>query len=383
MKIKKFIAPSMQEALKQIKKEFGDDAIILNNKSIADKEHPEWKNAVEVTAAIERQDEVQSEKTSFGGYIDRSMKPPVTDAISGTAVQSQLNILQKDVDYLRDRVDFLINQIKYDHLPHIPKNLQDLLKLLNNNGVSVTHANTMIEEIFTSLKGEELLEEDLIVNKLLSRMKHHLQITGPIKFNQNHTTIVLIMGPTGSGKTTTIAKLAALYKFTYSRRVALISADSYRIAAMEQLKAFAEIARIPFVPVYNNSDLIDKINSLKKYELILIDTAGLNSRNMKQMVTLKDTIRIAKADEIHLTLSMTTKYSDLSDNIKNFSMIPYNGIILTKMDETSSMGDIINLAADYEKPYSYITFGQDIPEDISLANRNELAQTVLRGKHGN
>ena len=383
MKIKKFIAPSMQEALKQIKKEFGDDAIILSNRSVEDKEHPEWKNAVEITAAIEKKDEPSSEKPKFNDFVERSVSQSPANTISGTAMQSQLNVMQKEIGYLRDRIDFLINQIKYDHLPHIPKALQEMLKLLNNNGVNLTIANSMIEDIFTSLKGEELLEEELIFNKLLSKIKHYLQITGPIKFNQNQTTVVLIMGPTGSGKTTTIAKLAALYKYTYSRRVALISADSYRIAAMEQLKAFAEIAKIPFVPVYNNNDLTEKINSLRKYELILIDTAGINSKNMKQMVALKETIRIAKADEIYLTLSSTTKYSDLAENLKNFSMIPFNGLIFTKLDETNSMGDMLNIAVDFEKPYSYITFGQDIPEDITLANRNELAQIILRGKHGN
>ena len=380
MKIKKFIAPSMQEALKQIKREFGDDAIILSNKSV---EHPEWRNAVEITAAIDKKEEPAEVKPAFQTYIPPVATPAQTNAVSGTMLQSQINILQKETEYIRDRVEFLINQIKYDHLPHIPKTLQDLLKLLSANGVNLNYANAIIEDIFTSLKGEELLEEDLILNKVLNKIKHYLQITGPIKFNEKQSTVVLVIGSTGSGKTTTIAKLAALYKYTYSRKVALISADSYRIAAMEQLKSFAEIAKIPFVAVYNNDDLTERINALKKYELILIDTAGLNPKNMKQMVTLRETIKVAKADEIHLALSITTKYSDLSDNLKNFSMIPYSGIILTKLDETSGMGDVLNLAADFEKPYSYITFGQDIPEDISLANRNELAQYILRGKYGN
>ena len=380
MKIKKFIAPSMQEALKQIKREFGDDAIILSNKSV---EHPDWRNAVEITAAIDKKDEIDPEKPAFKQIIQNAQSQPAATTISGTVVQSQLNVMQKEIEYMRERMDFLINQIKYDHLPHIPKNLQDILRLLSNNGVNISLANTIIEDIFTSLKGEELLEEELVFTKLSSKIKHYMQITGPIKFNQGQPTVVLIMGSTGSGKTTTIAKLAALYKYTYSRKVALISADSYRIAAMEQLKSFAEIAKIPFVAVYNNNDITEKINSLNKYELILIDTTGMNPRNMKQMVGLKETIRIAKADEIHLALSLTTKYSDLADCLKNFSMIPFHGIILTKMDETTGMGDILNMAADFEKPFSYITFGQEIPEDISLANRNELAQIILRGKHGN
>jgi len=374
----------MQEALKQIKKEFGDDAIILSNRSVVVKEHPEWKNPVEITAAIEKKDEPpEPDKPKFTDFIEKSTAASTPNTMAGTAMNSQLNIMQKEIGYLRERIDFLINQIKYDHLPHIPKTLQEMLKQLVNSGVNLNLANSMIEDIFTSLKGEELMEDDMILEKTISKIKHYLQITGPIKFNQSHSTVVLIMGPTGSGKTTTIAKLAALYKYTYSRKVALISADSFRIAAMEQLKAFAEIAKIPFVPVYSNSDLTDKINSLSKYELILIDTAGINSKNMKQMVSLKETIRIAKADEIHLALSLTTKYCDLTENLKNFSMVPYNGLVLTKMDETNCMGDILNLASDFEKPYSYITFGQEIPEDISLANRNELAQIILRGKHGN
>jgi flagellar biosynthesis protein FlhF len=381
MKIKKFIAPSMQEALKQIKKEFGDDAVILGNKSV---DHPEWRNAVEITAAIDKKEEPQVSVTpGFQAYVPKSVPVTTPTSISSSMVQSQVDVLRKDIEYLRERMDFLINQIKYDHLPHIPKTLQEMLKLLNNNGVKLSVANTIIEDIFTSLKGEELLEEDLIMSKLMSKIKHYLQITGPIKFNEKHPTIVLVMGPTGAGKTTTVAKLAALYKYTYSRKVALISADSFRIAAMDQLKAFSEIAKIPFLPVYSNEDLIEKINSLKKYELILIDTAGLNPRNMKQMVGLKETIKIAKADEIHLVLSITTRYNDLVESLKCFSLISYDGIILTKMDETTGMGDILNLSSDFDRPYSYITFGQDIPEDISLANRNELAQFIVRGKYGN
>ena len=381
MKIKKFIAPSMQEAIKLIKKEFGEDAIILNNKSV---EHPEWKNAVEITAAIEKKDDLKVEKESFNDLVQKNISQTSTpNSIIGNNLQNQMNNLQKDIHYVRERLDYLIDQIKFDHLPHLPRKLQELIKVLTTYGVKPNIAIKLVEDIFTSLKGEELLEEDKVHSHLITKIKHQIQITGPIKFNQGASTVVLIMGPTGSGKTTTIAKLAALYKYTYSRKVALISIDSYRIAAMDQLKSFGEIAKIPFLPVYDSNDLTEKINSLKKYELILIDTTGINPRNMKQMVSLKEIIRIAKTDEIHLTLSVTTKYSDLTETLKNFAMIPYHGIILTKMDETSCPGDILNIASDFEKPYSYLTFGQDIPEDISLANRNELTQIILRGKHGN
>ncbi len=368
----------MQEALKLIKKEFGDDAIILSSRSIEDKDHPEWKNPIEVTAAIDKKEE--QEKPIFNNLVQKAIQQkPEPTSVSN----AQFNTLQKDISFINDRIELILNHIKYENLPHIPKTLQNISKSLMNNGVSASIANNIIEEIFMNLRGEDLMEEDLVEQKVGSKLKNYIQITGPIKFNQGVPTIVLVAGPTGAGKTTTIAKLAALYKYTYSKKVALVSVDSYRIAAMEQLKAFADIAKIHFESAYSNNDLIEKINKLQRFDLILIDTAGLNTRNMKQMVSLKETIRIARADEIHLILSLTTRLNDLRETVKNFSMIPYHGIIITKLDETSGFGDIINLSSEIDKPYSYISYGQNIPEDLSLANRNELAQIIIRGKYGN
>ncbi len=377
MKIKKFIASSMQEALNQIKLEFGEDAIILNSKNIEDKNHPEWKNAVEVTAAIDKKED--STKSAFNS----TMKQAVSQKAEAVGIPTtQLNLMQKDLDFITDKLDFLINHIKYENLPHIPKLLQQKVRSLITNGVDQAKANTMIEEIFMNLKGEDLLEEDLIIEKLIGKIRNCFQITGPVKFNPHLPTVVMLIGPTGVGKTTTLAKLAAMYKFNYSKKVALVSLDSFRIAAMEQLKAFADIAKISFVPIYNNNDLMEKMETLKKYDLILMDSAGINSKNMKQMIALKELIRVSKADEIYLTLSVTTKYQDLKEIIKNFSIIPITGLIYTKLDETTVYGDILNIASDYEKPISYVTFGQNIPEDISLADRKELAVTILRGKYG-
>ncbi|HPM01822.1 MAG: flagellar biosynthesis protein FlhF [Candidatus Cloacimonetes bacterium] len=378
MKIKKFIAPSMQEALKMIKKEFGDDAIILSNKSIESKENPEWKNAIEVTAAIDKKDEIKKE--SFGQVVQKVVQEkPEPSSLSN----AQFTSLQKEIRFINERIELILNHIKYENLPHLPKNLQNFSKLLIQSGISSSIANSIIEEVFTSLRGEDLMDDEQVEQKIITKIKNMIQITGPVKFNQGVPTVVLIVGSTGVGKTTCIAKLAALYKYTYGKKVALVSVDSYRIAAMEQLKAFSDIAKIHFESAYSNNDLIEKINKLQKYEVILIDSAGINTKNVKQLVSLKETIRVSRADEIHLVMNMTTRYLDMKETLKNFAMIPYNGIILTKLDESSSFGDIINLSVEMDKPFSYISFGQNIPEDISLANRNELAQVILRGKYGN
>ncbi len=379
MKIKKFVAPSMHVALGQIKVEFGEDAIILNSKRIKNKEHPEWKDAVEVTAAIDKKENKNNlVKDSFSNSLNSAS---IVKNEPRNLPNYQFGILQKELDTIGERMEFLINHIKYNQLPHLPKILQQKALSLTAHGIDPSLLNSLIEDILLHLKGEELLQSDLVDQKLVRKLKNKLQVTGPVKFNRNQPSVVLIAGPTGVGKTTTVAKLAAFYKYSYSKKVALVSVDSYRIAAIEQLKTFAEIANIHFDSAYDNHELLDKMKKLQSFDLIIIDTAGINPQNMKKMISLKETIRVAKVDEVHLTLSLTTRSNDLKDIMKKFSIIHFTGIILTKLDETNTFGDIFNLAVEFNKPYSYLTFGQNIPDDLNLADRKDLASTILRGKH--
>ena len=316
-------------------------------------------------------------------------KSPLNQAVRSSGKQPkdtvssvQYSNLQKEVDYISERLELLIGHIKYENLPHIPKPLRQLVKDLINNGVAPSLSNSMIEDLLVSMKGEDFLNSELLDEKLHSKIKNKLQIAGPLKFNKGCPTVMVIVGPTGVGKTTTLAKIAAMYKYTHSREVALISIDTYRIAAMDQLKAFADIARIPFHAAYDNTDLQEIVKSLQETDLILIDTAGINPRDMKKMVALKETMRLAKADEIHLALSLTTASKDLRNITKSFKALYYNALIYTKLDEAVSFGDILNMAVENEKEISFITNGQNIPDDIGYADRNELAMSILRGKYG-
>ncbi len=375
MKIKKFVAPSMQVAIDQVKREFGDDAIILNTRQLKDKEKVEGKQMVEITAAIDKKEEQAQFQDSMKKQVAR---PVERQNLSNT----QFNILQKEIDFISERLDTLISHIKYENLPHIPKLLQQRTKSLIKNGVMPSIANNMIEEILLNLKGEELLEADLVDEKLLGKIKNRFTVTGPVRFHEGAPSVMVITGPTGSGKTTSIAKLAALYSYKYGKKVALISVDSYRIAAMEQLKAFAGIARIKFIEAYDQNDLLARMKNLGDYGLIIVDTPGINPRDMKKMVWLKETIRITKADEVHLVLNLTTRFEDLREIVKSFSIINFNGMLFTRLDESTIFGDMYNLAIEFEKPISYLCHGQDIPEDIVLADRKDLAMTILRGKYG-
>ncbi len=365
----------MQAAIDQVKREFGDDAIILNTRQIKDKEKTDGKQMVEITAAIDRKEE----QTPFSESMKKQVARPVErQNISGT----QFAVLQKEIDFISERLDTLISHIKYENLPHIPKLLQQRTKSLIKNGVMPSIANGLVEEVLLNLKGEELMEADRVDDKLLGKIKNRFMVTGPVRFHEGAPSVMVITGPTGCGKTTTIAKLAALYSYKYGKKVALISVDSYRIAAMEQLKAFAGIARIKFVEAYDQDELLAKMKELGDYGLIIVDTPGINPRDMKKMVWLKDTIRIAKADEVHLVLNLTTRFEDLRQIVKSFSIINFSGMLFTRLDESTIFGDMYNLAIEFDKPISYLCHGQDIPEDIVLADRKELAMTILRGKYG-
>jgi flagellar biosynthesis protein FlhF len=219
-------------------------------------------------------------------------------------------------------------------------------------------------------------------DKLAAKIKNRLQITGPVRFNHGQPTVLTVVGPTGGGKTTTVAKLAAMYAYQYGKKVGLISADSYRIAAMEQLRAFADLAKLQFASAYDTTELNERLKTFSGCDLILVDTAGINPRDMKKMVTLKEILRVCRADEIHLVVSLTTRGADIREAIKNFSILNFTSMLYTKLDEAAAFGDLLDVASEFQKPVSYIAFGQGIPDDIALADRNDLAMTILRGRYG-
>jgi len=381
MKIKKFIASSMKEAITQIKNEFGDDAIILSQKKIKVKDQPENPDAVEVTAAIDKKESNEQQVISeFSPMLKQSVSGKST---VGQISNFQIDAMQKELEYLSERMEILVNHIKYENLPHIPKSLQKKVRNLIGNGIRPSLANSLIEELVLNLKGEDFLNEELIDEKLILKIKNMMQVSGPVKFNKDVSTVIVLIGPTGVGKTTVAAKLAAMNKYKAGKNVALVSADSYRIAAKEQLRAFADIAKIRFESVYNPSDLTHTINSLQDYDLIIIDTAGINPKDMKKMVALKDMIKVSKADEIHLIVSITEKEDYIRENIRGFTVLNYSSLIYTKIDETLSFGEILNISSDFDKKISYLTNGQSIPEDIIIADRKDIAMLILRGNNAN
>ncbi|WP_054694387.1 GTPase [Syntrophomonas palmitatica] len=187
-----------------------------------------------------------------------------------------------------------------------------------------------------------------------------------------------MVGPTGVGKTTTIAKLAANMTFLENRDIGLITLDTYRISAAEQLRTFAEIIGISISVVFNPADLCHAIDKFKNKDLIFVDTAGRSPYNRQQMEELKEFVQVAKPDETILVLSITTESSDLINMYQEFSTVGIDKVIFTKLDETRHYGPIINVIQEINKPIAYFTTGQNVPDDIEVPNSFKLAHLLLR-----
>jgi len=187
---------------------------------------------------------------------------------------------------------------------------------------------------------------------------------------------VHFVGPTGVGKTTTIAKLAAEQALKFRRKVGLITSDTYRIAAIEQLRTYASILNIPIEVVFSASDLRKALDKMQLCELILMDTAGRNYRNEMAVSELNALLKTERASETFLVLSLTMKYGDMKAVADNFCRYGVGKVLFTKADETTTFGTVLNLLSDYDLSLSYVTDGQDVPDDIQIADAERIAAEI-------
>jgi len=201
----------------------------------------------------------------------------------------------------------------------------------------------------------------------------------PLTIKEKRPHVAIFIGPTGVGKTTTLAKIAAEFSLNQQKNVGLITADTYRIAAIEQLKTYAEILNIPLKVVYSPEEVKNAVCEMEDKDLILIDTAGRSHKNKPHFDELKDLISYADADEIFLVLSCNTSPRAIKETLEYYGFIKNYKLIFTKLDESPSLGVIFNARYLTGKPLSYITTGQSVPDDIEFANPKQISENVLNG----
>ncbi len=257
--------------------------------------------------------------------------------------------------------------------------LQLIYKQLLENEVDEKYINQLITEIEPALKKDGSVEN--ILSGIYQKIVLKLGKTEVMGVTQGKARFVFFIGPTGVGKTTTIAKLASKLKLDRKLNVALLTADTYRIAAVDQLKTYAEILNVPLKVVYSDTELKDAYEEMKNYDIVLIDTAGRSHRDKQQREDIEKLISAVPAEErdIFLVLSITTKYSDLIRITQSYSEIAEYRLIFTKLDETDTLGNIFNVKLLTGAPLSYATFGQKVPNDISRLDAQMIAKQLLGG----
>jgi flagellar biosynthesis protein FlhF len=188
---------------------------------------------------------------------------------------------------------------------------------------------------------------------------------------------VALVGPTGVGKTTTVAKLAANFKLAHGFRPGLVTVDTYRIAAVEQLRTYAEIINLPLAVANAPGEMRRAIDELGDVDLVLIDTAGRSPRDEVKIRELADFLAEAQPDEVHLVLSAVAGERSLRAAVERFALVRADRLILTKLDEADGLGGVLAVLGQADRPVSYLTTGQAVPDDIEPADRRRLARLIL------
>ena len=252
---------------------------------------------------------------------------------------------------------------------------------LLKNEVNEKYINQVLDEVEKFIRPGNNV--DLILPNIYQKLILKFGQPKTIELSGKKPNVVFFIGPTGVGKTTTIAKIASKYKVEYNRKVAFITADTYRIAATEQLRVYANILDAPMSIVYSVEDINEAIEKYEDYDLIFVDTAGFSHKNEQQRNDTKRLLEGVKEEyrkEVYLVLSATTKYNDLLDIVDIYNEIASYKLIFTKLDETSSYGNLLNIKLYADADLSYVTIGQNVPDDIEVFDTQKIVKQLLGGK---
>lgn len=391
MTLKTFTAPTMAEALAQVKSVMGHDAVILHTRTY---QRSLWlglrrREIVEITAGrglnllprrtpAKPQVPVQRPPVAYaaaapknGNYAKQVLETPVAN-------RAMMFDLSEQVQCIKSMVKDLTTQVRQQQKPQLPEELFEHYTQFINNQVCDELAIEIVLAIQKQLRPEQLQQQPLVKERLADYIEKLIATTGAIRRTKSSGPhIVALIGPTGVGKTTTIAKLAANLKVREKKRVGLITIDTFRMAAIDQLKKYAEILGSNLCAVSSPNELKNAVEQLGDCDFILIDTAGRSPNDALKLHELQSFLASAAPDETHLVLSTTASQACIELAVERFSEIKIDRMIFTKLDEAAHVGVVLNVLRKINKPLSYITTGQDVPDDIEVGRARRLAQLIL------
>ncbi len=395
LKTKTFRGKSMADALAQVKRQFGRTAVILSTRTVSrrgvlglgakpfveitavreadDLPAPLRKNGVPIRTGAPSAETVRASSNGEASRVHRAVIAPHAES------------LLSEVSSLKGLVGELVEETRRARVPTIPAELFEFHRRLVENNVAGELAEQMVASVRRQLTAAQLADPKAVRAELARCLTGMLPPTVPIHVRGPHRPyIVALIGPTGVGKTTTVAKLAANLCLQENRRVGLITLDTYRIAAVEQLKTYARIIDVPLEVALSPEQLLDAVHAMSDREVVFFDTAGRSQRDGLKNQDLQRFFAAVQPHETHLVLSAVADQRVLDEAIARFAGIGFDRVIFTKLDEAIGFGVILNSLQKIKAKLklSYVTTGQDVPDDIRVADHRLVADLILGASAG-
>ncbi|MBF6058363.1 flagellar biosynthesis protein FlhF [Thiomicrorhabdus heinhorstiae] len=365
MKIKRYVAPTMRQAMNLVRQEYGDDAVILSTKDI--------DGGVEIVTALDP--EAVEYKKNHSEVDSLSPEPEKTSEIKGARQveqQPDLAAMASELQAMRSMLENQLSGLAWNQNEQQNPHQVALLKRLLQLGIGWDLSQKLLQAIDADSSKAWTL--------LLQALEERISVADQDLIERGG--IFALVGPTGVGKTTTIAKLASRFVMRHSTNdIALITTDCYKIGAQAQLKTFADLIRVPVHVASTHGELVALLSSLQHKKMILIDTAGMSQRDLQltqQLTSGHDGLNYVRN---YLVISAATQLSALEDIVRSFGRMVLKGCILTKMDEALQLGNVLTVLAEENLPLAYVSTGQRVPEDLeSLKVRELIDRAILLGQ---
>lgn len=415
MKLYTFTAPTPAEALKKAQKTCGEEALVVSTRQIRKKSITH--DALYEVVVAHRSDETPAQNTpepvttstktsrqKSAGFDDEIMRniSKTAEALSKIELagnsesapsqpaksnlpDEEYKLLKKDIADLTDKIKLLQTMLweekHYASDLKIPPEFAGIYKIARESGMDEKHIKSILEETLAHMPMHMRQNSRTVERYFQVLLKKLIPARLEKEIPKGEQKIIMLVGPTGVGKTTTLAKLAARYALLkYRYKVGIITLDTYRIGAVEQLFQYAQMMKLPFEDVIDVSDFKKALHNLSYCDMILIDTVGSSQHDTEKIEKIATFLKSASQPiDVNLVLSASAKFQDLKEAYEKFSFLNIDTLTITKFDETSGFGNIFSLIYETQKPLSYFSTGQEVPDDIRTASGDFLVECLFEG----
>jgi flagellar biosynthesis protein FlhF len=409
-----FSAQTPAAALKQAQLECGEDALVVSTKQVKKKgintpalyevvvaieDHKQPKKVSLPRQSVKSKEDVLVNISEAAKQISNIAKVTDTSSLNGYKKanisieekapngKDDLVDIKQEITKLADKIKLIQEMFWEEKAPQrnnlaIPPEFSQIYKLARISGMGPDHLDNIMQLTLEHMPQKMRENSETIKRYFQVLLRKMVPIRREMEIQKGSKRLMMFVGPTGVGKTTTIAKLAARYSYLKEKRekVGIITLDTYRIGAVEQLFQYAKMMRLPIEDVVDPADFNNALRSLNHCDLILIDTVGSSQYDKEKLMKLNRFVQNSEYQiDVNLVLSAGSKLEDLKDIYKNFSFLDIDTLIFTKFDETKVFGTVFSLVYDIDKPVSYFSIGQEVPDDLVVASSDFLVECMLDG----